>query len=175
MRAALILAGLMAGTSIASAAEVNLFSSRHYDTDEAIYSNFTEKTGITVNRIEDSADKLIERMQSEGELSPADVLLTVDTEEEFDWNAPFGRSGYGREHVSQLARFQRFCEEIGALPQGWIHLVGYSDTAFEDIHFLHYTEGGPYFKDFKDTDYADLWFKERDAMNQVSEKHLAET
>ncbi|MEM6846654.1 MAG: extracellular solute-binding protein [Pseudomonadota bacterium] len=72
------MAGLMAGTSIASAAEVNLFSSRHYDTDEAIYSNFTEKTGITVNRIEDSADKLIERMQSEGELSPADVLLTVD-------------------------------------------------------------------------------------------------
>ena len=42
-------------------------------------------------------------------------------------------------------------EEIGALPQGWNHLVGYSDTAFEDIHFLHYTEGGPYFKDFKDS------------------------
>ena len=125
MRAALILAGLMAGTSIASAAEVNLFSSRHYDTDEAIYSNFTEKTGITVNRIEDSADKRIERMQSEGELSPADVLLTVDTEEEFDWNAPFGRSGYGREHVSQLARFQRFCEEIGALP---IYLVDWPIT-----------------------------------------------
>lgn len=66
-------------------------------------------------------------------------------------------------------------EEIGALPQGWNHLVGYSDTAFDDIHMLHYTEGGPYFKDFKETDYADLWFKERDAMNQVIEKHLAET
>ena len=66
-------------------------------------------------------------------------------------------------------------DEIGALPQGWNHLVGYSDTAFEDIHMLHYTEGGPYFKDFKDTDYADLWFKEREAMNQVIEKHLAET
>ena len=66
-------------------------------------------------------------------------------------------------------------EEIGALPQGWNHLVGYSDTAFKDIHMLHYTEGGPYFKDFKDTDYADLWFKEREAMNQVIEKHLAET
>ncbi|MEM8852463.1 MAG: extracellular solute-binding protein [Pseudomonadota bacterium] len=58
--------------------ELNLYSSRHYDTDEALYSNFTEQTGITVNRIEDSADVLIERMRSEGELSPADVLLTVD-------------------------------------------------------------------------------------------------
>jgi len=58
--------------------EVNLYSSRHYDTDEALYSNFTEQTGITVNRIEDSGDTLIARMASEGELSPADLLLTVD-------------------------------------------------------------------------------------------------
>lgn len=58
--------------------EVNLYSSRHYDTDEALYSNFTEQTGIAVNRIEDDADVLIARMISEGELSPADVLLTVD-------------------------------------------------------------------------------------------------
>lgn len=44
------------------------------------------------------------------------VLLTVDTEEEFDWNAPFRRDGYGLEHVAELARFQSFCEEIGAHP-----------------------------------------------------------
>ncbi|MEM8551666.1 MAG: extracellular solute-binding protein [Pseudomonadota bacterium] len=69
----------VAGTGIALAAgEINLYSSRHYDTDDALYSNFTEKTGITVNRIEDSGDTLIERMSSEGELSPADILLTVD-------------------------------------------------------------------------------------------------
>ncbi len=58
--------------------EVNLYSSRHYDTDERLYDAFTEKTGIEVNRIEDSADKLIERMRSEGANSPADVLITVD-------------------------------------------------------------------------------------------------
>jgi len=58
--------------------EVNLYSSRHYDTDEALYEEFTEQTGIEVNRIEDSADTLIARMLSEGELSPADVLITVD-------------------------------------------------------------------------------------------------
>ncbi len=44
------------------------------------------------------------------------VLLTVDTEEEFDWNAPFRRDGYGLQHVAQIARFQAFCEEIGAHP-----------------------------------------------------------
>jgi iron(III) transport system substrate-binding protein len=62
----------------ADAGEVNLYSSRHYDTDLALYEDFTEQTGITVNRIEADADALIERIQSEGEFSPADLLITVD-------------------------------------------------------------------------------------------------
>ena len=59
--------------------EVNLYSSRHYDTDERLYTDFEEATGITINRIEGNADELIARMQAEGANSPADVLLTVDT------------------------------------------------------------------------------------------------
>ena len=59
--------------------ELNLYSSRHYDTDERLYSDFTEATGITINRIEGNADELITRMQAEGANSPADILLTVDT------------------------------------------------------------------------------------------------
>ena len=59
--------------------ELNLYSSRHYDTDERLYSDFTEQTGITINRIEANADELIARMQAEGVNSPADILLTVDT------------------------------------------------------------------------------------------------
>ena len=58
--------------------EVNLYSSRHYDTDERLYSDFEDATGITINRIEGNADELIERLKSEGSLSPADILLTVD-------------------------------------------------------------------------------------------------
>jgi iron(III) transport system substrate-binding protein len=59
--------------------ELNLYSSRHYDTDERLYSDFTEQTGITINRIEGKADELLARMQAEGANSPADVLVTVDT------------------------------------------------------------------------------------------------
>lgn len=59
--------------------EVNIYSSRHYDTDEQLYSDFTKATGITVNRIEANADELIARMTAEGTNSPADVLITVDT------------------------------------------------------------------------------------------------
>ncbi|WP_299195187.1 polysaccharide deacetylase family protein [uncultured Erythrobacter sp.] len=44
------------------------------------------------------------------------VLLTIDTEEEFDWEAPFTRDGHGLKHVEALPRFQSFCEEIGAHP-----------------------------------------------------------
>lgn len=64
--------------SAASAGEVNLYSSRHYDTDLRLYEDFETQTGIKVNRIEAGADPLIERIKSEGEFSPADVLITVD-------------------------------------------------------------------------------------------------
>ncbi|EAQ27769.1 iron binding protein component of ABC iron transporter [Erythrobacter sp. NAP1] len=64
--------------SVAGNGEVNIYSSRHYDTDLALYEDFTEQTGITVNRIEADADALIERIESEGEFSPADLLITVD-------------------------------------------------------------------------------------------------
>ena len=62
----------------ASNGEVNLYSSRHYDTDERLYSDFEEQTGIKINRIEADGDQLIERMKAEGANSPADVLITVD-------------------------------------------------------------------------------------------------
>ncbi len=57
---------------------VNLYSARHYDTDNALYESFTKKTGMKVNLVEAEADQLIERIQSEGANSPADVLITVD-------------------------------------------------------------------------------------------------
>jgi iron(III) transport system substrate-binding protein len=57
---------------------VNIYSSRHYQTDEALYSGFTKATGIKVNRIEAGEDALLERIRSEGQRSPADVLITVD-------------------------------------------------------------------------------------------------
>lgn len=58
--------------------EVNIYSSRHYDTDLALYTDFTKQTGIKVNRIEADADALIERIVREEEYSPADLLITVD-------------------------------------------------------------------------------------------------
>ncbi|WP_299955703.1 extracellular solute-binding protein [uncultured Roseobacter sp.] len=80
-----MLAALAATTAISTGSlaqaegELNLYSSRHYDTDERLYSDFTEQTGITINRIEGKADELIARMEAEGANSPADILLTVDT------------------------------------------------------------------------------------------------
>jgi len=57
---------------------LNLYSSRHYQTDEALYATFTRQTGIRINRIEAGEDALIERIRNEGARSPADVLITVD-------------------------------------------------------------------------------------------------
>jgi len=69
---------LLASPSLAQEKVLNLYSSRHYQTDEALYSNFTKQTGIKINRIEGGEDPLIERIRNEGDKSPADVLITVD-------------------------------------------------------------------------------------------------
>ncbi|WP_111414595.1 Fe(3+) ABC transporter substrate-binding protein [Billgrantia lactosivorans] len=75
------LAAVLAGSALASTAtadEVNLYSARHYDSDEKLYQAFTEQTGIKVNLLEGDSDQLIERIQREGVASPADVMITVD-------------------------------------------------------------------------------------------------
>jgi iron(III) transport system substrate-binding protein len=66
------------GPAFAQEKTLNLYSSRHYQTDEALYLNFTRLTGIKINRIEGTEDALLERLKNEGRNSPADVLITVD-------------------------------------------------------------------------------------------------
>jgi iron(III) transport system substrate-binding protein len=76
---ALAAAVLMAPPALAQTDKVlNLYSSRHYQTDEALYSGFTAKTGIRINRIEADDNALLERLRTEGRNSPADVFITVD-------------------------------------------------------------------------------------------------
>ena len=43
-------------------------------------------------------------------------LLTVDTEEEFDWSKPLAREGHGLDHVHRIEKFQKFCEGEGVVP-----------------------------------------------------------
>ncbi|MEQ8357350.1 MAG: Fe(3+) ABC transporter substrate-binding protein [Kiloniellaceae bacterium] len=70
---------ILASGGPARAQEVlNLYSTRHYQTDEALYAGFTELTGIEINRIEGDGDALIQRILSEGQNSPADIFLTTD-------------------------------------------------------------------------------------------------
>ena len=82
--AALAMAASAASMPLAAMAQgsqekvLNLYTARHYQTDEALYSNFTKQTGIKINRIEGQEDPLLERIKSEGANSPADVFITVD-------------------------------------------------------------------------------------------------
>ncbi len=69
---------LLAAGSVQAEGVLNIYSSRHYDTDERLYSDFEEATGIEIHRIEGDADELIARIEAEGRNSPADILLTVD-------------------------------------------------------------------------------------------------
>jgi iron(III) transport system substrate-binding protein len=80
MTALVVLLAALAAAATAQAQEnvVNVYSGRHYQTDEALYAGFTKATGIKVNRIEASEDAIIERIRNEGARSPADVMITVD-------------------------------------------------------------------------------------------------
>jgi iron(III) transport system substrate-binding protein len=66
------------GEALAQEKVLNLYTARHYATDEAFYTGYTKATGIKINRIEGGEDALFERIKSEGVNSPADVFLTVD-------------------------------------------------------------------------------------------------
>jgi len=67
-----------AAIALSQSKVLNLYSARHYDSDNALYESFEKKTGVKIRLIEAEADKLIERIKSEGANSPADVLITVD-------------------------------------------------------------------------------------------------
>jgi iron(III) transport system substrate-binding protein len=70
----------LAACTAASAQQptLNLYSARHYQTDEALYDNFTKATGIKINRIDADDAGILTRLKTEGAASPADVILLVD-------------------------------------------------------------------------------------------------
>jgi iron(III) transport system substrate-binding protein len=78
--APLLTAAGMLSAPAASAQErvLNLYSARHYQTDEALYGNFTKATGIRINRVEADDAGILARLKAEGSASPADMILLVD-------------------------------------------------------------------------------------------------
>jgi len=78
-RVVLTLSVILCLFSAVSAAElVNVYSARHYDTDDRIYDDFQKQTGIEVKLLEGGSDALLARLKREGKRSPADVFVTVD-------------------------------------------------------------------------------------------------
>lgn len=73
--AATLAAGLVLG---ARAAEINVYTGRHYDGDQQLYDGFTKATGIAVNVIQGKGDEMLARLEAEGDASPADVYITAD-------------------------------------------------------------------------------------------------
>lgn len=69
---------LIAGASTAQEQVLNIYSARHYPTDEALYSGFTKATGIKLNRVDSDDAGIIARLKAEGSASPADIILLVD-------------------------------------------------------------------------------------------------
>lgn len=139
---------------------VNLYSSRHYDSDRALYETFAQSSGIRIRLIEANADQLLERIRAEGANSPADVILTVDASrlaraaemgltqpvesQAIASRLPAGLVGPGGHWfaVSRRARVVMFDKAQGA-PAG---LARYEDLAKEAYRgqILVRTSGHPY-------------------------------
>lgn len=69
---------LFANGTLAQEQVLNLYSARHYSTDEALYTNFTKATGIIGVHPVDLDAGILARLKAEGAASPADVILLVD-------------------------------------------------------------------------------------------------
>jgi iron(III) transport system substrate-binding protein len=65
-------------TALAQDQVLNIYSARHYPTDEALYTNFSKATGIKINRVDADDAGILARLKAEGTASPADVILLVD-------------------------------------------------------------------------------------------------
>ena len=81
MKTHIALACLLSLVSTASMAQeqvLNIYSARHYPTDEALYANFTKATGIKLNRVDADDAGILARLKAEGTASPADIILLVD-------------------------------------------------------------------------------------------------
>lgn len=70
--------GLYTPQALADTAVLNIYSARHYPTDEALYSDFTKATGIQLNRVDSDDAGIVARLKAEGSASPADIILLVD-------------------------------------------------------------------------------------------------
>jgi ABC-type thiamine transport system substrate-binding protein len=105
-------AGLIAsaGPACAQGNELNIYSARHYPTDEALYTDFTKSTGIKINRVDSDDAGILARLKAEGTASAADVILLVDASRlwrgEADGTFPAARAGHSSA-VAQQARCRR--------------------------------------------------------------------
>jgi len=66
------------GSTYAQEKVLNLYSARHYASDQQLYDGFTKQTGVRIQRIEAGDEALLERLRNEGANSPADVVLLAD-------------------------------------------------------------------------------------------------
>jgi len=82
--------------------EVNIYTHRHYPSDEILFKKFTGKTGIKVNVVQANADQIMKRLEEEGRYTPADILLTVDV----------GRLTYAKERGLLQPIHSKFLEEV---------------------------------------------------------------
>ena len=78
LAASALTAGLFSPSVLGNEQVLNLYSARHYPTDEALYSDFTKATGIKINRVDSDDAGIIARLKAEGSASPADLILLVD-------------------------------------------------------------------------------------------------
>jgi hypothetical protein len=75
----------------------------------------------------------------------------------------------------ELHQFRWLPDEglIGELPRRWNHLVGYHEHT-DDVSLVHFTLGGPYFAEYRDCDYAELWRREHERMVAAAQREVAE-
>ncbi len=78
---------LAAPAAYAQAKELNIYSARHYQTDQQLYDGFAKAHNVKINRVDSDDAGVMQRLRAEGAASPADVVLMVDPGPPVPWPA----------------------------------------------------------------------------------------
>lgn len=120
----------------------------------------------------DQDRKFLGEVQTRYEKKNWSSVMLMNCEKCRDLTPEYVNSASGLE----LHRFQWLSSDdlIGALPPSWNHLVGYSSGELKEQSLLHYTEGGPYFADYRRSKWSEVWIEEMAHLAAVQERKLSE-
>ena len=122
------------------AAEVNVFSARHYDSDIQLYEKFTAATGIKVNVVSGKDKALQKRITEEGADCIGDLYITADAGRlgAFQAKGMLQRAGWSKAIKDSVSNNFRSAQWVGIAKRARIMYYSPERVSANDLNGMTY-------------------------------------